>query len=660
MDTQPKLALNPSSTTRWALMALIAIVFAIGHFGMLANQFVAFDDDQYIFLNKQVAQGLNTQTILWAFTSPNVGNYHPLTMLSHLLDVSLFGLNPAGHHATGFTLALINCLLLAHVIFKLTNAFYRSIAVALLFAAHPIHVESIAWASSRKDALSFLFVTLAILAYTRATNPSTSSPSSSSTRDTGHGTRDESTSSTSGGTRDTGHGTRDLLLLPSFFFFLALLSKPTAITLPAMLLLLDFWPLNRANAPAGAPLSQSIKIYLRALPRLILEKAPLLALALLFSILTFLVQRAQGAVAQSETFPLPARLLNAIVAYALYLKKLLLPTDLTFLYPHPTWWAPGAVALAALALLLAISLSLYLAFKHKKPYIPVAWLWFLGVMVPMLGLVQVGVQSMADRYAYLPFIGLYILIVWSLADLSSHLRLPPWLAPGALALCTCALTALSFQQTAYWHDSQSLFNQQLKVAGPHANIENNLAVTLMQMNKLEESLPHYQSALATSTNKAPIHANYAKALAKLGRTQEAQDQYRQALTLNPSLAAAWMALLKLQDADGQADKIPNTLMAFRAGCPTLAEPAFFLARIKAAQGDTAAAQSLYREAIQKNPGFVDAYNPLGILLAEQGDIAGAEPLFAKAVELDPSDTLARDNLARARQLLNTASKPATP
>jgi protein O-mannosyl-transferase len=667
-ETQAQIApicVKPSPRARWCTLAAVAFTVVLAYWPMLLNGFVDFDDNLYITANKQVAKGLNTETFLWAFSSINVSNWHPVTMLSHLLDVTLFGMNPVGHHAVSLVLAALNAVLLVLVLERLTGSFYRSLCVGLLFAAHPIHVESIAWASSRKDLLSLFFALLTVYTY-------------------------------AGWTRQKSARGQALMAV---FFVLALLSKPSVITLPAVLLLLDFWPLNRAGAGPG--FDGAVKAYVRALPGLVKEKAGLLAVSVTFAVVVFLVQRAGGAVAQTQDVPLGARALNAVVSYARYLKKLAWPDDLIFLYHHPVWWPTGIVLLSA-ALLAGVSMALIAqARESDRRYLAMGWLWFLGAMVPMIGLVQVGAQAMADRYAYFSFIGLYIVVVWGASDLLAWKKAPRALVVGAMFAVTACLAWVTHVQTQYWHDSITLFNRAVAVGGSHPHIENNMGVIYLRRNEPAPAAAHFEKALAGQTRDARIYINYAKALVQLNQLSSAKAAYQKAVEIDPSQAIAWLRLGMIQVGTGRVAEAEETYRGFAKARPDLAEPFYYLGQIHEHRGDVSQADGFYRQAISANPRYLGAYeslgdllvrngdsagadvvfskaepllreaiaanpadaaahNMLGTVLAQRGDIAGAEKLFARAAELAPENQDARANLARVRGILGTAAAGGKP
>lgn len=653
---QPLLSsVKPSTGARWCLLAAVALTVVLVYWPILSNGFVDFDDNSYITVNKHVQKGLTPETFIWAFTSINVANWHPVTMLSLLLDVTVFGMQPAGHHAVSLVLAAANAVLLVVVLERLTGSFYRSLCVGFIFAAHPMHVESIAWASSRKDLLSLFFALLTIYAYAGWT------------------------------ARRNGWRHAAVLVL----FLLALMSKPTVITLPAVLLLLDFWPLRRAG---GEGFDGAVKAYIRAVPGLLKEKLGLVATSAVFSVVVFFVQRAGGAVVEVEQAPLNMRLLNAVVSYARYLKKLVWPDDLVFLYHHPGWWPIWMALLSAAVLAGLTAAMIWVARACDRRYLPVGWFWFLGTMVPMIGLVQVGVQSMADRYAYFTFIGLYIVIVWGVADLAQRARMPRAALTAGAGVAVIALGVAAHRQARVWHDSITLFTHHLRVAGSHPHVENNLGVLYTRGDQPQLAVEHFEKSLSLKPGSAEVYINYAKALLKLNRVSDALAAYQKAVALDSSQALAWLRIGMIQAAAGRGDEAEKTYEAFAKACPELGEPDFYLGQLREQQGDVGQAEALYRKAGQKNPRFVaahealgnlliqkgdmsgadaafakaeplyreaiaanpqdaEAYNSLGTILAQKGDIAGAEKLFAKAVELAPENRLAQENLVRARGIL---------
>ncbi len=371
------------------VLATLTVYWQVGNY-----EFVNFDDDKYIIENFHVQKGLTRDSVIWAFTATHVSNWHPLTWLSHMLDFQLYGLNPSGHHLTNVFFHLVNTLLLFLVLKLMTGALWRSGLVAALFAVHPLHVESVVWVAERKDVLSTLFWMLTLWAYL-------------------------------GYTKRPGVKRYLVILLA---FALGLMAKPMLVTLPFVLLLLDYWPLKRIELgqsaiglpAASQPSTIANKPGAQAF-RLLLEKTPMFVLAAVSSVVTFIVQKSGGAVGALETYPFKIRMANALLSYVIYLKKMIWPQNLAVFYPHPGQSLPMWQAAGAGLLLVVVSIAVIRA-GRRYPYLPVGWLWYVGTLVPVIGLVQVGDQAMADRYTYVSLIGLFIVVAWGVPDVARSWR----------------------------------------------------------------------------------------------------------------------------------------------------------------------------------------------------------------------------------------------
>ncbi len=550
---------------RWFPFVLLGLAVVLAYARIIFNDFIRYDDLPYIVDNPHVLQGLTLNTIRWAFSSVVVANWHPVTMLSHLLDVTLFGVNPAGHHAVALLLHALNAILLYLALSRLTGAPVRSLIVALLFATHPIHVESVAWASQRKDLLSFAFAMLTLLAYKNWLDRRTLA--------------------------------RYALLFIAYA--MAFMSKPTVITLPLALLLLDSWPLNRAAAPdssGASSFADAVKRYFKALPSLTWEKAPLLAISVAGSVLVYQIQGVAMAMVSNTNVPISARLANAAFAYVRYLGKLAFPFNLSLVYPHPIWWPAGYIVASSLALAALTALLFYLANRFDKRYLPVGWLWFLGVMVPMIGVIQVGTQSMADRYAYIPFLGLYIILVWGIADAVNALRLQlarniQVLSLTALFVLLIALTGL---QTSHWKNTNAVMAHALDVTTGNSVAQFALANALNHQQRFQEAVPHFKEALRLEPTYTDAYVNLGTAYLNLNQLDDAQAMYEKAL----------------------------------AQAPDMPEPRLNLALV---------------------------LNKRGIAQAIAGNLPAARDLFARALSLNPDLVEAKDNLARADAYLQKPS-----
>jgi tetratricopeptide (TPR) repeat protein len=600
------------------VLACLALVLIVGVvYGRVARHaFVDYDDTVYVSENEHVRAGLSLDFAVWAFSTGTNSNWHPLTWLSHALDVELFGLDPTGHHLVSVGLHASNAVLLLLALHAMTGALWRSAAVAALFALHPQHVESVAWVAERKDVLCTLFGLLALLAYVR------------------HVARPAA-------------ATRALVLL---LFAASLLAKPMLVTLPFVLLLLDVWPLGRRGEGAR---------------RLIVEKLPLFALATASSAVTWFVQQRGGAVTALDALPLHLRLENALVAYATYLGKTFWPTGLGVLYPlHgslPAWKVAGA------GLLLAAITGAVAALGRRAPYLATGWLWYLGTLVPVIGIVQVGAQSGADRYTYIPLVGVFLMLAWGLTELLGarpHGR-AALAAIAAAALAGCAL--LTWRQAGTWRDSETLFEHTLAVTERNHIIENNLGGALMRQGRIDEALRHFENSRRIRPDHAPALSNLGVALQRKGRWSEAIALYREALKAKPGHLEAWLnlgnaleqtgdpggALAAFREADRLKPGDPEIGARLRAASalerrPATAPPA---ARASYAMGNAARvagrldeAESAYREAVRLDPGWTAARNNLGIALALRGAHEEAALHFDEVLRLDPRDATAHYNL----------------
>jgi len=492
------------------LICVIVSLAVLAVFGQVRNHdFVSNDDPDYITENAMVRSGLTARGIVWAFTAGHASNWHPLTWLSHMLDCELFGLNPGAHHMVSLVLHWINSLLLFLVLSRMTGALWRSALAAALFALHPLHVESVAWAAERKDVLSTAFWLLTLWAYVRYTDRP---------------------------------GPRRYALI-IVLFAAGLMAKPMLVTLPFALLLLDYWPLRRFEAPVsdGTGARKGRKLVSPPNPprsRLMLlwEKWPLLALSAASSVVTFLVQRSWGAVPSLEQIPLTLRIENALVAYAIYIRKMFWPADLSVFYPLPSYWPTWRPLLAG-SLLLLIS-CFAVARLRRLPFVAVGWFWYLGTLVPVIGLVQVGAQAMADRYTYIPLIGLFIMIAWSVPDPGRVSRSRRALV-GATATSLCLVLGFyAWRQVGTWRNSMALFEHALRVNPNNYLAHGSLGLALSQQGRIDEAIEHYLEALRINPNHSMTANNLGLAMAGKGRLQEAMAFYQRAIRLKPGNAEA--------------------------------------------------------------------------------------------------------------------------
>jgi len=454
----------------------------------LRYDFVNYDDPSYVYQNTRITSGMNFASVAWAFSHVHSENWHPLTTITHMLDCQLYGLNAGWHHFTNVILHSLAVLLLFIALEQMTGALWRSAFVSAVFAVHPLHVESVAWIAERKDVLSAVFFMLTLLVYL-------------------HYTRAPS----------IGRYLTVVLVVA-----LGLMSKPMLVTLPFVLLLLDYWPLRRFEGRQSD--------IARQLLRLVVEKIPLIALSAVSSIITFLAQR--GAIGWTEQLPMSERISNAFVAYVVYIGQMFWPAGLAVFYPHPENRLPvGGISLALTALM-GITLAAFVL-RTKAPYFVTGWLWYLGMLVPVIGLLQVGWQGHADRYTYLPQIGLYIAVTWAVIDLSRSWRFQQIALGIAAAVVLSALTWASRLQTFYWRDSETLFTHALAVTSNNDVALNNLGIICLDKGRLDDAISKLQAAIDLRPENAPAHDNLAKALLRKGQVSEAMVHYRKFLELEP-------------------------------------------------------------------------------------------------------------------------------
>jgi tetratricopeptide (TPR) repeat protein len=570
------------SSIRVALAALTLLIYC----PTFHYPFVNYDDPVYVAQNPHVEAGLTLDGIRWAFTTFDCGNWHPLTWLSLQLDGTLYGGgNPGGFHLTNVLLHTANTLLLFLVLGRMTGEVGRSAVVAALFALHPLHVESAAWVAERKDVLSTLFWMLTLAAYLNYV-------------------------------RRPGVGRYLLVMLA---LGLGLLAKPMLVTLPCVLLLLDCWPLRRWRlGPAPANDSPSLSPPPSAsFGYLVIEKLPLFALVLASCVVTFLAQLRGNAVAPFEAFPLTARIGNALLAYVAYLGKMFWPTHLAVYYPHPGPTVSGVQVLGAGLLLVAVTM-LVLGPGRRWPYLAVGWLWYLGTLVPVIGLVQVGGQAMADRYTYVPLIGLFLLLTWGAADLAAAWRLPrPYpIAAAAVVLCVCVV--LTWLQVGYWQSTLTLWEHAVRVTEKNVLAHINLGVCYYERGMISDARREYEKAIAVAPEIVEPHINLGNLFAEVGLTDRAAAEYHKAIDLAPGLASPHFALGNLLAQTGRWDE----------------------------------AKAEYQKAIELDPNNPGPHNNLGKLLWDLGRLEEAEAQYRKAIDLDPEDPGPHNNLGIALLLLN--------
>jgi Flp pilus assembly protein TadD len=544
----------------WALAAALALLAFLTFVPALGHSFLVYDDDQYVTANPHVLGGLTPAAVGWAFTSGHAANWHPLTWLSHMADVEVWGQAPRGHHLTNLLLHAAGTAALFLALVALTGALGRSALVAALFAVHPTRIEVVAWVAERRKLLSALLGFLTLIAYASWAR----------------------------------RGSRGQPWLALALFAAGLTAKAMLVTLPFVLVLLDVWPLERV-AMATRPLP--------ALARAAAGKAPFFLLAAASSAVTFLVQRAGGAVGTLESYPLPVRMANAAVAYAGYLRRLVWPANLAVFYPHPGRSLPLAQVAAACVLFAGLCAVAWWA-RTRRPYLFVGWYWFAGMLVPVIGLVQVGFQALADRYTYVTFVGLFIALVWLAADGVS--RGPAWVRPLAAFVAVIVVGACVVQtrrELAHWRDSETLFRRALAVTSGNYVAHQNLAHHLNELNRPAEALPHLEEALRIRPQYPEARVNLGRSLFLLGRVDEAIPQFEQALALRP----------------GDAVSLNN------------------LAFSRMNQGDLAETVRLYGLALASQPDWAEVQHRAGIVQLMQGDAEGGGMRLQRANALEPAN-----------------------
>ncbi len=552
----------------WICLLLTLITLAV--YGQVRDHnFVNFDDNGYIYENPRVKTGVTPDNIAWAFTKLHESNWHPLTWISHMIDCEIYGMDPGRHHAANLFIHICNTLLLFLAMHRLSGALWRSAWLAALFSLHPLQVESVAWISERKNLLCGLFWMLTMLSYARYVKQ------------------------------------------PSIFryalvvgcFALGIMTKPMVVTLPLVLLLLDLWPLRRMQLIRGLDFKTLLKP--------ILEKVPLLALSALSCAATLFAQQKGGAVIPLAAYPLSARICNGFIAYAMYIKNVVWPSKLAVFYPLPE--QINGLHVAGAVMLFSVITFGGVKNAHRCPYRLVGWLWFVGTLVPVIGLVQVGSQAMADRYMYLPIIGLLTAMVWTTdAVIQSRKISPRW--PAVAAVCAlAAFSMVTWRQTGYWKNSVRLFSRAVAVTAGNYVAHNNLGLALKANGRMREAFDHFSESLRINPNYSIAHVNLANTMVENGLLDEAARHYRMALMVTPN--------------------DPKTYKNYGGAMVQM--------------GKVEEAVALFRRALDIDPNYPDAHSDLGIALAVQGRISEAISHFREALRLAPHHRKAANALRMA-------------
>jgi tetratricopeptide (TPR) repeat protein len=613
-----------SERRRTLLLCLSLLVLVLGtFFSALRNDFVRFDDPDYVTANVHVRDGLSWKSVMWAFRSTAAANWHPLTWLSHMLDCQLFGLAPWGHHLTSILLHAVNTILVFLVLERMTCRTWRSFLVAALFGVHPLRVESVAWVAERKDVLSTAFWMLTLWAYWRYVRKAD-----------GGGQRAGLRTSDSGHPCSVFRRVSSILCplssgcywLALLFFCLGLLSKPMLVTVPCVLLLLDYWPLDRFK---------QMNVW-----SLAWEKAPFFLMAAIVSAVTFMVQKRWGAVSTGWTFA--ECLENAVVSYCRYLGKLFFPVDLAFFYPYSGQWPVAVVVWAGVALLLVSIVVVTLRPRH--PYLLVGWLWFLGTLVPVIGLVPVGQQAMADRYTYVPSVGIFLLLVWAVAELTGRWR---WKIFGSALVATVVLVTcvvLSNRQIGYWKENETLFRHAIAVTRNNYLAYDNLGTALSEKGKIDEAMVQYREAVRIKPEWAEAHNNLGGALENKGQLAEALNQFVESIKLKPGLAAAHYNLANALAETGRLEDAISELQKAVKLKPDYTDARYNLGNALSSAGRLEEATTQYLEILKLDPNYAEAHYNLGITLCGQGRLDEGIIQFQEFLKQRPGSADAHRNL----------------
>jgi tetratricopeptide (TPR) repeat protein len=632
--------LNDRWTIPGVCIFLAAIIWVV--FGQtLGHEFVNYDDDLYVYENPAVTRGLTLQGIIWAFTHVHCSNWHPLTWVSHMLDCQFYGLSPGGHHLTNILFHTATAILLFLILRQMTGALWRSAFVAAVFAIHPLRVESVAWVAERKDVLSGLFFMLTIGAYARyAQRRSRVEPSS--LRSAASGSREPRAQSVSA--LDPRLPALDYCLV-LLFFALGLMCKPMLVTLPLVLLLLDYWPLVRVAGGGWRVTRFGVQVpQLSTLNHLLYEKLPLLGLAVASCAVTIFAQT--KSILPFENMSLSLRMGNASISCVAYLGQMFWPLGLAVLYPFTAGGVGVSEVVLSLVLLAGISTGVFIL-RRRRPYFLTGWLWYLIMLAPVIGIVQVGAQARADRYTYLPQIGLYLLLTWAAADLCAGWRHRRVVLGGGSTIILMALIFCARAQTVYWRNSESLWTHTLACTSDNFIGHNNLGTALLKTGNADEAMVHYQMALEIKPDFAEAHNNLGNFLFQKGSVDEAMVHYQMALEIKPDYAEAHYnlgyALLKMGNVDEAIAHFQKALQIK----PDYAEAHNNLGYALIQKGSVDEAIPHFQKALQIKPDYADAHNNLGNILLEKGSVDEAIIHFQKALQIKPDDADAHNNLGTA-------------
>jgi len=593
-DQRPEAAaewFSPTNLNPWVLPVCLAVLTILAYLQVFSCGFIeAYDDEEYVTRNMFVLQGLTWHGFTWSMTSFLTGNWHPLTWWSHMADVSLFGLNPAGHHATNLAIHVFNTILLYTLLARITGFRGRCFLVAALFAVHPLHVESVAWVAERKDVLSTMFGLVALHYYVQYV-----------------------------------HTYRKVFYLAMFASVcLSLMAKPMLVTFPCMLLVLDYWPLARFRE--------------RSFTSLVREKIPLFLPVMAISALAIVAQRSVDAIA---TRPFLSRIYGALNAYVVYLRKFFVPHDLSSFYPY----VPVSMLQALSAVLFLLTLSILAWwYRSRVPWFLAGWLLYLGLLVPVVGLIGVGAQAYADRYMYLPAVGVSIMAVWLLAGVMEKMAVPSWIRLLCTAVAIAGCMLLTWKQTGFWKDGFSLYGRELAVLNGNWHAHLNLGTMLVERKRYDEGIAHYENALINGPpSEASIYHNLGVAYERKGDQAQALSYFRRSIHLAPARDRGYLGVARVLSTTGD---MAGALSVIREGSRNVPDNWLLLAKeayLLHSLGNIDAAEKVYRQAIAKEPFAVQNYVNLGILLMQQQNRADFDLLAGQLRKINPSEA---DNLVK--------------
>jgi Flp pilus assembly protein TadD len=613
-------------------VCILLIAFTLfAYWPVQHNEFINFDDDLYITDNQWVKAGLTFESFIWAVDFNDSGYWQPLTWLSHMLDVSLFGLEPAGHHLTNLGIHLASALLLFWFFFRTTGQLYRSAFIAGLFALHPLNVESVAWAASRKNLLSTFFWMLSFFFYVRYCESPTLK--------------------------------RYVMIL--LIFVMGLMVKPMLVTLPFVFLLLDYWPLRRLRVnvlqryASGLLEGEATQDSKGNLLQLVMEKVPFLAFSSASIGVSILSSQQIDATVTTDLVPLMLRIANAVVSYLSYLSKIFWPHNMAIFYPFPKDLPVWQVAGSGVLLVAITALSLWRS--NHRPYLATGWLWYLGTLVPVIGIIQTGAwPSMADRWAYVPMIGIIIILAWAVPEMASKWRFKATvLAVMGISVLACCLVLVR-SQLQYWQSSCVLFQHALAVTRENYVARNNLGHALLRKGEANAAMHHFETALKLNPQSYKASNNIGEALLELRRVNEAVDRYRESLKLNPAAAATHKCIGVALFEQGNIEEAISHLQTALRIEPNYADAYFRLGNIYRKEGQIQKAARCYLHVIRLRPDLPEAYNNLGVLLVNEGKLKAAESYFRKALEQENDYTPARDNLKKVSAAQDTLKEKPDP